>query len=77
MTFRQATRAAANKERTSYRKMDTCFTYSLEAHWTCTDEVKTSEAKHIACADESNRFENLLDARWSSNGAGMTGARLP
>jgi len=44
-SFRKATRADNENMRERFRAMDACFADSLEAHWTCTDEVKTSEAK--------------------------------
>ena len=56
--------------------MDQCFAFSLEAHWTCTDEVKNSEAKRNTCFDESARFDRLLDARWVRGGQGVRGVSL-
>lgn len=61
--------------RERFRAMDACFANSLEAHWTCTDEVKTSEAKQTACIDESEKYEQLLETRWARNGPGVTEAR--
>ena len=56
--------------------MDACFTTALEAHWKCTDEVNTSEAKHKACLDETSKIEIKLDSRWAINGQGVTEVRV-
>jgi hypothetical protein len=58
--------------RKRYREMDACFADSLEAHWKCTDEVKTSEAKRNACLDEVTRHEKSLSVRWARDGPGIT-----
>ena len=52
--------------------MDACFADSLEAHWMCTDEVKTSEAKRGACLDEVDKHERVLSKRWARDGPGIT-----
>jgi len=58
--------------RNRYRQMDACFADSLEAHWMCTDEVKTSEAKRGACLDEVDKHERVLSKRWARDGPGIT-----
>jgi len=55
--------------------MDTCFALSLEAHWTCSDEVKKSEASRQHCTAESAKYEKIMDVRWTREGEGVTSVK--